>query len=718
MMELPEELQERYELQRELGRGGMGAVWLVRDRRFDRVAALKLLLRPDDSTLLRRFRREAESLAALRHPNVLQLYDYGLVGEEPYLVTEFLSGRSLEDGVEPADAVAALLEVASALEAVHAAGLVHRDLKPANVVLAGDGRAVLVDFGLAFRSDRTALSVTGSVSGTVGYLSPEQLRGADARPATDWYSWGATLYAVHEGQAPHRIGDMPALLAGKDRPPVFSVIDPVSGVARTVLRCLDHDPAVRPGSRAALEDLLREVPVAPSREVVQTGAGGRSGAHRELSESGVAGPRRGPWVASLGALAMAWALLATGGGPPAVPVPAQEAVIEPAAVEPVDHGAHGGLGPDFPGRVAVELEEVLTQVDPATGGDVLTMDPARWGAALSALPVTSRFHDWVAEGGRVELLGEGFRAALRGLDERFRELHLPAPFAAHLDLSPAGGRVIVPEKLADKLQLDGAEIDGWLGVAVTAYLDAEALRRDRTLELDRAWRGEETQGIPVSINEALDALREGTESRFTKQVDADSVLSSHAPADVVVERAAVSLEGRVALAEWLRVAVQRYHVFHLAAARTLEEEPERSDTVIALLNLALSRLRVLEVTHMVTLPIAARLGARPDGTAGHLAAGLVLEARARLARRYDWLDATEAEGVAWEHFRLALQASQEASDWLFTESFVRALRVLPRGEGGDLEAEVLETQHGARLGALGPPMAERCRVALEARRGG
>ena len=178
----PPGLRDRFEPRRVLGKGAMGTVYLATRLSDGGEVAVKVVRERGSATLRDRFLREAKSQARLEHPHVLRIFDWGEDAGDPFLVMEVLEGRSLELGPVDYDPLAVMLEIAEGLEAVHGAGLVHRDLKPANVFLCRDGRAVLTDFGLVRDPDLTALTATGQVVGSLGYLPPEVLLGERAGP--------------------------------------------------------------------------------------------------------------------------------------------------------------------------------------------------------------------------------------------------------------------------------------------------------------------------------------------------------------------------------------------------------------------------------------------------------------------------------------------------------------------------------------------------------
>ena len=265
----------RYELLARIGQGATGTVWRARDLVLDRDVAVKEIrlpeLMPDrDRAILReRTLREARVSAKLSHPAVVSVHDVIESGGTPWIVMELVAARSLhqvlaEDGPLPPGWVAEVgMMLLGALASAHAAGIVHRDVKPGNVLVTGDGRAVLTDFGIATVAGDPALTQTGVVVGTPGFCAPERIRGAPAGPASDLWSLGATLYAAVEGRGPFDGHGSPmAVLASivhSDPPPARS-----AGPLGTVIGALlSKDPAQRPDAVRASQ-LLAEAAGAPT----------------------------------------------------------------------------------------------------------------------------------------------------------------------------------------------------------------------------------------------------------------------------------------------------------------------------------------------------------------------------------------------------------------------------------------------------------------------
>jgi len=207
-----------YQLEREIGRGGMGQVYLAQDTRLQRPVALKLLP-PDfanDADWILRFQQEALAVSALNHPNIITIHEIGETGGLRFLVTEFVDGETLGDLIaggrnDPAKVLRIIVQVAEALTAAHEAGIVHRDIKPENIMIRRDGYVKILDFGLAklseestglnaeARTARQVITTPGLLLGTCMYMSPEQARGLSVDARTDIFSLGVVLYEAVTG---------------------------------------------------------------------------------------------------------------------------------------------------------------------------------------------------------------------------------------------------------------------------------------------------------------------------------------------------------------------------------------------------------------------------------------------------------------------------------------------------------------------------------------
>lgn len=269
----------RYRVEREVGRGGMGAVWLAYDERLGRPVAVKRVGRLPGESLphLARAMREARSSAALNHPNVVSVYDAVEEGEHLWLVMEYVPGRTLAElvaaeGALPPGRVARIgAQVADGLAAAHAAGTVHRDVKPGNI-LVGDGDvAKISDFGIARSQGDDKLTQTGLMTGTPAYFAPELARGGEATPASDVWSLGASLYAAVEGHSPYPSQSNPLALMARiahEEPPEPQHAGPLR---QPISRMMDTDPAGRP-TMAECAQVLHRATSGPTTTASRTPA--------------------------------------------------------------------------------------------------------------------------------------------------------------------------------------------------------------------------------------------------------------------------------------------------------------------------------------------------------------------------------------------------------------------------------------------------------------
>ena len=435
----------RYELTALIATGGMGQVWRAVDTRLARDVAVKVLRSEytDDDTFLTRFRTEARLSAGLVHPNIATLFDYGeVVPEGPqdehlaYLVMELVRGESLSvlRRREPRLSVERTLEVlrqcAAGLAAAHAAGVVHRDVKPGNVLLADDGRVKLTDFGVAVSTGSVPITQTGEVIGTAAYLSPEQVEGHRATPASDVYALGLVGYECLAGHlgfdgessvqvALRRIREMPAPLP-----------DDVPGPVRELIhRAIVKDPAVRfpdgAAFRAAIEDVVAGRPIGAPLRTPRTAVmpavratpipplppmqtvGGPDGDHTDDAHGTGRDAGRHRWPLLVAALLV---LLVAGGGAAAVQSMADRGDSTAAAGTPTTTSASAPptssaptvrlisvSAADYVGRPVGEVQADLVerglqvvlrplQTADVPDGQVITMDPV--GQVMPGTTVT------------------------------------------------------------------------------------------------------------------------------------------------------------------------------------------------------------------------------------------------------------------------------------------------------------------------------------------
>jgi Tol biopolymer transport system component len=253
-----------YEIQSQIGAGGMGEVYRARDSRLGREVAIKIL--PEsfatDAERLRRFEQESQAVAALNHPNILGIYDVGTRDASPYLVSELLEGESLRAVLEKGPipqrkAIEYAVQIANGLAAAHDKGIVHRDLKPDNLYICRDGRVKILDFGLAKLATKETPGVDGAtitgqqtaagvVMGTASYMAPEQVRGGQIDARTDMFSFGAVLYEMLSGKRAFQRDSAPEIMTAilrEDVPEFGETATPVSpALERIVRRCLEKAP--------------------------------------------------------------------------------------------------------------------------------------------------------------------------------------------------------------------------------------------------------------------------------------------------------------------------------------------------------------------------------------------------------------------------------------------------------------------------------------------
>ncbi|MCF8611703.1 serine/threonine protein kinase [Gordonia sp. HY285] len=261
----------RYRLVRQIGQGGMGAVWLARDTLLDRDVAVKQVLSTagmsDEESLTNRQRamREGRLAARLSHRNAIGMHDVALDGEDPWLVMEYLPSHSVADVLRDNETIPTIeaaqiaAQVADAIAEAHASGIIHRDIKPANILIANTGRNVglvkITDFGISRAKDDVSLTQTGIVTGTPAYFAPEVARGDEPGEASDVYSLGATLYTMVEGRPPY--GDNENYIATLHRAANAQIDSPTRAGALepVLLQLLEPSPVARPTMSEA-RDLL------------------------------------------------------------------------------------------------------------------------------------------------------------------------------------------------------------------------------------------------------------------------------------------------------------------------------------------------------------------------------------------------------------------------------------------------------------------------------
>jgi eukaryotic-like serine/threonine-protein kinase len=256
---LPDTILSHYRIVSKIGAGGMGEVYLAEDTKLDRQVALKVLLEEvaSDADRVMRFVREAKAASALNHPNILTVFEIGIVDGTQYIATEFIKGETLRERMAGGqtslnDALGIALQVAAALGAAHEAGIVHRDIKPENIMIRDDGLVKVLDFGLAKLTEKSAETASsedatkvqfntqpGLIMGTVAYMSPEQARGRALDPRTDIFSLGIVMYELFAGRRPFDGESQLDLISAilKDEPVALRQMTP--GLPRQLERIVD-----------------------------------------------------------------------------------------------------------------------------------------------------------------------------------------------------------------------------------------------------------------------------------------------------------------------------------------------------------------------------------------------------------------------------------------------------------------------------------------------
>ena len=256
-MQIGQIIKERYEITQLLGEGGMSYVYKAIDKQLQRTVAIKTL-KPnyvEQEKFVERFKREAQTAANLNHPNIVQIFDWG-IGDEPFFVMEYIEGNTLTSiiankrTISMNDILFIGAQVSSGLQAAHSKGLVHRDIKPGNIMITPEGKVKVTDFGIvSLQNEESDITKTGSILGTASYISPEQAQGKPVSKESDLYSLGTVLYELITGRPPFE-GDTPIATATKhitDKPEKLSTyrVDIPKGIENAVLKLLHKYPKDR-----------------------------------------------------------------------------------------------------------------------------------------------------------------------------------------------------------------------------------------------------------------------------------------------------------------------------------------------------------------------------------------------------------------------------------------------------------------------------------------
>jgi eukaryotic-like serine/threonine-protein kinase len=302
----------RYRLEDPVASGGMGRVFVATDDRLGRRVAVKLLRESlvDDPRFVERFRREARSVAALNHPSIASVFDYGEEEGRHFIVMEYVEGRDLAEVIgaggplDPERSAVIGSQSCDALGHAHESGIVHRDVKPANIIVGQDDRVRVTDFGIAHAVGDSTLTATGSVMGTAHYLAPEQASGAEVGPAADQYAMGVVLFEMLTGEVPFggtsAIGVAMRHVADEIPPPSRLNAEVPPGLDEIVATATAKDPERRYPSASRMSEALRDVtrpisvpgPVTVPSTAVVAGTTQVLGDTARPNEGRSSGPRR------------------------------------------------------------------------------------------------------------------------------------------------------------------------------------------------------------------------------------------------------------------------------------------------------------------------------------------------------------------------------------------------------------------------------------------
>jgi eukaryotic-like serine/threonine-protein kinase len=435
----------RYRLERQLGAGATARVWLAFDTVLERLVAIKMLESPigGDTDHIERFRREARAVARLRHPHIVGVLDSGEHEGVPFIVFEYVDGETLKERIQRVgrltitEAVAFVIEVARALEAAHAQGIVHRDIKPQNILLDPEAGAKVTDFGIARSLQEDGLTVGGRVLGTTDYVAPEQALGREVTGQSDLYSLGVVLYETLTGSVPFRGENAVAVAAMHVRnelPDVQARRREVSASLAAVVERATAKPLERRYARAG--QMIADLEEALSIEAARTGSASKSATVvlRSLPRRASA---RVPWrvrhplglgAASLLAALAAAALIAValtqthhGGAPPANPKPLTSEQPVTLAQNAAQQYNPFGTSPENPGSAGLAIDG-----DVSTYWQTSFYIGGRLGKSGVGIYVDARPHV-AANEAVVETATPGFDVQVWGADQVPAQIYTPTP---------------------------------------------------------------------------------------------------------------------------------------------------------------------------------------------------------------------------------------------------------------------------------------------------
>ena len=501
----------RYEILRLLGRGAVGEVWLARDPALEREVAIKTLgglsgLPPEEQAEAKaRFLREARAAAALGHPHIVTIYDVGEEDGVPYIAMELLRGVTLDRHARkghllPPEKVVQLgIEAALALDEAHRAGIVHRDVKPANLVLTGDGKLKVADFGLA-KDPGTALTATDSLVGTPNYMSPEQVAGRPLDGRSDLFSLGVSLWELLAGELPFAGDTVSSVLYRVVNEPPRPLREVRPGLPERLYALLDRmlakDPAERPATGAEvareLHGILEEMggvppdlvlpPPAPPGESGARPAGSRPGAGQVREEPPRRRRRGGRWPGAITILLVLAALVA------ALWTAPLWAGFDPleGRRKAVEDRLEGWLGPVGRAIRVSPPDRLLPVVTDPPGLPVIVAPPAK-----------------IDPDGRLRVPGDLAEPLVLRVEDRCREGSVtldPAALPREVRIATAPRRVRLPlgtEPPGARVVLDGTPVAG----RTPLELELE-LCREHLLRLEKRGRQPREVALPAADDPA------------------------------------------------------------------------------------------------------------------------------------------------------------------------------------------------------------------------
>ncbi|MEJ7891664.1 MAG: PASTA domain-containing protein [Solirubrobacteraceae bacterium] len=435
-----EVVDDRYTVVSRIGSGGMADVYCAQDSQLGRQVALKVLHRrfAADQEFVERFRREASSAAGLQHPNVVQVFDRGELDGTYYIAMEFLEGRSLkqlvtdEGPIDPGRAIDITVQVLRAARFAHKRGVIHRDIKPHNVIIDGEGRVKVTDFGIA-RAGASDMTETGAIMGTAAYLSPEQAQGHTVSATSDLYSVGILLYELLTGQVPFNAESAVTIalkqVSEEPAPPRSLNLAVSPELEDVVLRALQKDPSRRFADADEFIGALEHVREAPARPDVAQRTGSLTGVYPALAgyEAVEERERRGRrfWLSLVAILLLLGAI-----GAGAFVLLRPEMVVVPEVV-----GLQSDVAAAQLNNAGFEVSLQQLQSDDRPEGEVIRQRPSPEEEVEEGSEVTLFVSSGPGQAVVPDVIDDPLKAAQKAVEERGFKVTLERTFS---ESTPAG----------------------------------------------------------------------------------------------------------------------------------------------------------------------------------------------------------------------------------------------------------------------------------------